>query len=191
MRDYANGKIYKIIDDTTGKKYIGSTTQKLSQRLAKHVNNYKNHTNGGSTKYISAFDVLENDNYCIILIENVNCDTKEELLKRERYYIETETSVNRSVPLRTLKEYRDDKREELKEKNKIYKKNNKDKIKAYNEKNKEHIAEQLKQYRLKNKDDIDKRNKTLITCSCGSVIQKMERSRHLKSKKHVNFVINN
>ena len=42
MPDYSKGKIYRIVCNTTGKVYIGSTSQDyLSQRLRKHVEEYK------------------------------------------------------------------------------------------------------------------------------------------------------
>eukprot|EP01080_Neovahlkampfia_damariscottae_P012895 gene12895-7314_t len=41
MVNYQNGKIYKIINLTNEKCYIGSTTQKLSVRMAEHRSFYK------------------------------------------------------------------------------------------------------------------------------------------------------
>ena len=41
MRDYKDGKIYKIVCDNTGLTYYGSTCEKhLSRRLSRHRNNY-------------------------------------------------------------------------------------------------------------------------------------------------------
>ena len=34
--DYKNGHIYKIFNDITNDVYVGSTTQPLSKRIAKH-----------------------------------------------------------------------------------------------------------------------------------------------------------
>ena len=42
MTDYSKGKIYKIIDNTNGKIYIGSTVQTLQGRLLGHKTEYKN-----------------------------------------------------------------------------------------------------------------------------------------------------
>ena len=42
MVNYEKGKIYKIVCNTTGEIYIGSTTkQTLAQRLSQHVSQYK------------------------------------------------------------------------------------------------------------------------------------------------------
>ena len=34
--DYPNGKIYNILNDVNDDVYVGSTTQSLSKRMAKH-----------------------------------------------------------------------------------------------------------------------------------------------------------
>jgi hypothetical protein len=37
---YSNGKIYKIVDNTSDKVYIGSTCKSLKQRLTAHEEYY-------------------------------------------------------------------------------------------------------------------------------------------------------
>ena len=79
MTNYNNGKIYKIECLTTGLIYVGSTTkQYLSQRLSHHLYSYKKYQNNNH-HYVSSFEILENDNYRIGLLENINCNTKDEL----------------------------------------------------------------------------------------------------------------
>lgn len=92
MVNYANGKIYRIVCNTTGLQYIGSTTRPLSERLNEHKQNLKKFLNG-KTHYVTSFKVLENNNFQIILIENVPCSRKEELLKKR-------TSLHRIYDLR-------------------------------------------------------------------------------------------
>ena len=105
MVNYNDGKIYKIIDNTNDNIYIGSTTQRLSKRLYEHKRDAKCYFRNGKN-YITSFDIIKNNNYQIILIENVICDTKEQLLKRERFYIENTKCINKCIPGRTDKEYR-------------------------------------------------------------------------------------
>ena len=104
MVNYNNGKIYKIepiCNHDEGDIYIGSTTkQYLSQRLVQHKSNYARYQ-AGIMYYVSSFDILENDNYIMSLIENVNCNTKDELLAREGYYIKSLECVNEKVMGRT------------------------------------------------------------------------------------------
>jgi hypothetical protein len=116
MVNYENGKIYKIVCNITGLCYIGSTCEPtLARRLAEHVGDYKGYKNG-KRSYISSFKVLENNDYYIILLENVtNCVSKDQLHARERFYIENNKCVNKYVVGRTRKEYKKEYYEENKE----------------------------------------------------------------------------
>jgi len=79
------------------------------------------------------------------------------------------------------KEYREKNKEKIAIYRKIHYEENKDKIleKAYkyNEKNKEHIAKQKKEY-----------NQTKVECECGAISTKCHIARHLKTKKHQNYI---
>ena len=117
--DYNLSKIYKIVDNTTGNIYIGSTTQSLSQRLGNHTKDYKRYCNGGF-HYVSSFEIIKNENYEIILIEEVNCSNKEQLLKIEREHIEANECINLRIPTRTRKEYYKANKDRIKEYQKKY-----------------------------------------------------------------------
>ena len=106
MPDYSKGKIYKIVCNTTCLIYIGSTCEPtLAKRLAKHRGDYKVFLNGKRKYGIKSFDILENNNYEIILIENCDCLCKDELHSRERHFIESMECTNKVIPTRTDKEY--------------------------------------------------------------------------------------
>lgn len=117
--DYSNSKIYKIVCNITGLVYIGSTTQPLCKRLGVHKSKYKlwKRDNTRTGKF-SSFEVIEYDNYDIVLIENCPCSSKEELHRRERHYIQSMVCVNKRVPTRTLQEYYIENKERRKEYNK-------------------------------------------------------------------------
>ena len=53
-----------------------------------------------------------------MLVEHCSCESKQELLSKERHYITTIEYVNKNIPTRTKAEWRQD---------------NKDKIKAYSQ----------------------------------------------------------
>lgn len=97
---YRYGKIYRIVCNVTGKQYIGSTTQPLSKHLSQHRRQFDllwsyvfPYTSLiGSMK---SFEILENDDYEIVLIENYPCKSKDELERRARYYIDTMDCVNK------------------------------------------------------------------------------------------------
>jgi len=95
MIDYSNGKIYKIIDNTNGNIYIGSTCLTLEMRLANHLAKY-NFNLRGRGNFTSSFDIIKNGDYKIELLELVRCENKEQLLDREKYYILNNECVNKT-----------------------------------------------------------------------------------------------
>ena len=138
MPNYQDGKIYKIVCRITNLVYIGSTTTKyLCNRLGQH----KHALNNKNLRQSTSKEVLKNNDYYIELIELVPCNSKDELTKRERFYIESIDCVNKCVPGRTPQEYYLVNKDKLKK----YRK-------EYNEQNKEKITEQQKQYYEANKD---------------------------------------
>ena len=192
MRDYKEGKIYKIVCDNTGLTYYGSTCEKrLSRRLSKHRSNYSDYLKNQENNFCTSFNILEGGNYSIVLVEHYPCNSKEELLQRERFYIENNECVNRNIPTRTNEEYYKYYRllnaEKLKHYGKNYREENKEKL---NEKKKMYCAlnaEKIKQYK---KNHYEKSKKLIITCECGLSLLKRNLLRHLKSKKHIDFTNN-
>ena len=140
MTKYSRGKIYKIVCYAKGLVYYGSTIQTLKRRLSKHKSNYKCGENCSSKL------VLENNDFEIILIENYQCDSKQELLDREGFYIRNNVCINKQIAGRTIKEYNNDNYEKIKEYSKQYRINNKEKMKEYRIDNKQ----KSKQYRIDN-----------------------------------------
>ena len=125
---YNRGKIYKLVCNVTGLVYIGSTTQKyLCQRLAGHNSNFKSWTNQKTKQFCSSFEVLKLGNYSAILIEECNCQNKDQLHARERFHIE---NTNKCVNLFTPNQTHD----EIVEYNKKYQIENKAKLSEYRKK---------------------------------------------------------
>ena len=111
---YSLGKVYEIVCNKTGKRYIGSTCEELlSQRLANHRNCFKRFKNNKIQGYTTSFSVLEGGDFYINLLEKVNATCKDELLARERHFINTLSCVNKHRPLRTSKEYYKDNIKEI------------------------------------------------------------------------------
>jgi|TARA_R110000851_G_scaffold104370_1_gene222093 hypothetical protein len=84
MPNYTNGKIYKIVNSIDDKIYIGSTTVGLSKRKGDHKSKAKIYPN---RKVYQHWNSIGWENIRIVLIENVTCFSKEQLLLREDYYI--------------------------------------------------------------------------------------------------------
>ena len=92
---YLTSKVYELVCQNTGLKYVGSTTETLlSKRLAGHVSAYKRWSNGHSS-YVSSFEIIKGNNYYINLLELCSCSCKDELLKCEREWISKTECVNK------------------------------------------------------------------------------------------------
>jgi hypothetical protein len=128
MPDYQLGKIYKIECNVTEKVYIGSTCEPtLARRLTKHLTNYKRYLKG-AYHYVTSFDVLQNGNYDIVLIESYPCNSKDELHARERYHtnnidcvnkIKTQGMYNELGKKEYKKQYRETNKEAINTKKKV------------------------------------------------------------------------
>ena len=168
---YSNAKIYKIVDNTNGNIYIGSTCKKLCQRIAQHRYDFKRYLNG-KFSYITSFKILENGDYDIILIEeDKDCENKDQLKAKERHYIESLDCVNKRIEGRTHHEYYNDNKVVFAAKNKLYREKNKDKI---SEKKKIHYEE--------NKEVISAK---IICDICGGSYCISSKAAHMKCKKHL------
>jgi len=239
-KKFQNGKIYFIGNFIDDEIYIGSSCQPLQKRFQQHkdsLNTYKK-----NRKLCVKMLELGVEHFYIEEIEKYPCNDIEELRKRERHYIlERKPVLNTEIPLRTIKEWREDnkeyirevkkeyhlqnkekfnerckkwhqdnkdteeykkKRQEYREKNKEdilkkkreYHQKNKDKIneekKQYYQENRERFLEKVKKYREENKEKIQARNKEVIKCDCGKDYQRCQRSRHLKSTFHQDYLNN-
>ena len=150
-------KIYKIVDNTNDNIYIGSTCKSLKKRLSEHKCGYRRFLKGLFNN-VKSFDIIKNNNYKIELLEDCDIKTKQELLARERFFIQNNNCLNKKIPGRTDKEYREA---------------NKDKLdnfhKAYNETNKEKLKEKF-------------------ICVCGGNYTHSQKSTHIKTNKHQKFL---
>ena len=172
MVNYNNSKIYKIINDINGMIYYGSTTQPLVKRMDKHRSNCKN-------KISKTYEKFGNIKDCkIFLIENYPCNSKEELLARERMYVENNECVNSEVPGRTHAEYYQDNLDII---------HKKDRERYKNEKEKR--IKNAKEYYEKNKEAINNRRNKKITCDCGGSYCISSKTIHYKTNKHKNYIL--
>jgi hypothetical protein len=157
------GYIYAIHSHQTTEIYIGSTTQILCNRMAGHRRHYKSYLDG-KFAYVTSFEIVKFPDAYIELIEEVEFENKQALYAREGFHIREMKCVNKCIMGRTDKEYRED--------------------------NKEEIAEYQKEYRDENKAEIKEKQNVKCNCECGGKYQHSTKSRHLKTKKHQEFLKN-
>ena len=164
MPDYQKTKIYCIRSPNTEMVYIGSTVQRLCERMTKHRARYKRWKDG-KKHYSYCIKILEFGDAYIELIENFPCNNIEEQRAREGYYIRKNIKngfcCGQRIAGRDTKKWSEENKEILKEKKKIYCEKNKEKIKL----------KQGKKY----------------DCECGGKYTHQHKLRHFKSKIHKKF----
>ena len=158
MPDYQHAKIYKIFSYENDEVYYGSTIDTLSRRMTGHRTMYKKYKEGKSNNNYTSFKIIELTSAKIELVENYPCNSKEELLQREGYYIKNNNCVNKNIPGRTPKEYCEENKEQRKEYNKVYYEQNKEHKKEYRKKygeaNKEKHKKYMKEYHQRKKKEL-------------------------------------
>tara|TARA_R110000823_G_C15690367_1_gene475301 strand:- start:9 stop:602 length:594 start_codon:yes stop_codon:yes gene_type:complete len=189
MPNYQNGLIYKLCckDANITDIYVGSTTN-FKQRKKHHKSDCNTEKSNSSNRPVYKF-IRENgrfENWDMVLVEYYKCETKLELEKREREIIENlKPTLNKTIPTRTSKEWREDNKEKVEQYKKEYNKKNKEKAKEYYQNNKEQIKENYE----KNKEKILEQLKEKVTCECGAILTIHHLARHKKSIKHNGYII--
>jgi hypothetical protein len=182
MPNYQEGKIYKLVGN--GKVYIGSTVSTLCRRKQQHITDFK------SNHPITSREVVSDSNHYIELIEYFPCNTKEELLKRERYYIDQIECVNKQKPCRTQREYYEDNTVHIKEQRKAYRDANKASKKqidkAYREQNRDEILQKKLIYRESRRVELCEKQKLYYEANKEAIQAKKTLNRQIKRLESVN-----
>jgi hypothetical protein len=173
------GYIYLIFNKNG--TYIGSSFD-VEKRISVHKRAYKYWLADNENRYCSSYKIIK-DEFKYEIIEEVQVNNKIELLQWEQYYMDKWECVNENKAYRSI--------EEEKQYQKEYQKENREHMdeyhKQYNKENQERIKQQQKEYRLQNKDKISEKAREKMTCECGSIIRKSDKTRHIKTVKHVNY----
>jgi len=167
--NYQNGRIYQILNHINDDIYVGSTTQSLSKRFSWHKGDSTKEKKQNYKLY-RAMKEIGSENFYIELIENYPCNTKEELIAREQYYIRERGTLNSLIPGRNLAEYKIECRDQILQNKRLYYQKNKEiinkKAREFSAKNteqrKKHYQEhkeEKKLYNLKNKKVINERRR--------------------------------
>lgn len=159
------GRVYKIIHNQSDICYVGSTINELRVRFSQHKR-------ATTSKYsiVSYMKQHGRDNFKIVLIKEYDIVDRKHLEAYEQLWINKLTCINYKCsfnPLRSRKELMNIEKKE------------------YYKSNKEAISERDQVYRSNNKEAISERRKKQITCDCGTTLRSSDRSRHERSKKHI------
>jgi len=183
MPNYQESIIYKLCckDTSITDIYIGSTTN-FRRRKCEHKRTCNNVNSKEYLLYKNVF-IRDNggwDNWDMIQIKEVSCNSKRELEAEERkVFDELKPTLNSVAPpcekgrIQSIKNYYINNRELMLEKQKIYVKNNR-----------EIVKERLHKWYEKVKT---KRNEKIL-CECGAMVSNINKKRHDKTKKHLSYI---
>tara|TARA_R110000823_G_scaffold220255_1_gene348930 strand:+ start:333 stop:911 length:579 start_codon:yes stop_codon:yes gene_type:complete len=186
---YENGKIYKIIDNTNGNFYVGSTNYiKLCSRLGKHRGYLKAYLNGSSLNYCTSMEILINENYKILLLEPYPCKNRDELRMREQEWMDKlrcdkmvnkhNAYISKEDMSINQKKYQEEHKEEISIKKKQYRINNPELSK-----------EQDRAKYQRNKENRLARQRERIDCpNCKKNVRRGDIARHMKTQRCLDFV---
>ena len=200
-KDYSNGKIYKILNTIDDSCYVGSTIQPLSKRMAWHRDAFVNPKVNHRQLYqkMSEYGI---DNFYIELIEECPSENVEQLRKREGELIRQFGTLNKKIEGRSKSEYGKvydaTHREQRTERSKRFRERHHEAILERRRElrlvNGDKIREQDKIYYNQNKDKIYERTKewkaTKFDCPCGGSYNNSNKSTHMKTNRHQQYLNN-
>ena len=153
------GRIYKLVSSECDGVYIGSTTLQLNTRWSTHKCHYKNYV-AGKYHYLTSFEIMKFADAKIELVHEGVFDGRRDLEKFEGETMRTTpNAVNKIVVGRSIKEYYQD--------------------------NKEALQQKQRQYGEANREAIRARQNTKCTCDvCGGKFTNAGKKQHLRTTKH-------
>ena len=174
---YKIAHVYKIVDNTNGNIYIGSTSKSLEERLDSHERVYRHYVKtGNQRKYYTSFDIIKNEDYNILLIETYKNISKKDLRKMEGYFTKNVKCINIQIEGRNKGDWYKENKDECNRKSKEDYQQNSERYKSL-----------AKKYRDENKEEIKRKRSEKINCECGGVYSKQTKARHFKSNKHEQY----
>ena len=181
--NYANTIIYKIVSKDLAilETYVGHTTG-FKDRKRQHKNNCQNENNKGYNLKVYAFIRANGgwNNFDMIELEKFSCNDTNEARSRERYWYETLNAtlniIRPIVSIQEAKEYK--KRYEQTADRKEY------------ERQRNQTAHRKEYERQRNKTTDRKESKSnwekqTFVCECGCEVKNGSKSKHIKTKKHL------
>ena len=171
--NYDKTHFYKIVckDFTIQDCYVGHTTDWIKRRSAHKQNSNKSNLKSYNLhlyKFIREHGGW--DNWEMIWIKTLNCENGMEARSEERKCKEElNATLNGQVPSRTRKQYREEEQSQIQE----YRNNHK---------------EDRQQWYEKRRNELLQKQGQVFMCQCGHSYTRSNKSRHLKSKMHQQYI---
>ena len=167
--------VYSITCNETNETYYGSSKTSIDTRMWHHTNQ------DAHIRQCVSRQIINRGNYSVKVLEE-GFETKQDMLWRERWYIENKPCVNVGIPIKTREEILASKRE--RDKTPKARKEHAD----YYQANKEKEKKRSKDHYEANKEKINIKKKETIQCECGGHYGISHRARHAKTKQHLAYL---
>ena len=167
---YNHANIYKMIDNTTGLFYIGSSCMELRNRYYNHKTD-SSKENRKSSKLYANFtrEKFDSGDIRILLIEEVNVENKRELQKIENEYIQKELKNVLCINTRSSFLTPDNRLQQRIKSDKKYRDTHKEERKIYDA-------------------SISEIRNEHFDCECGGKYSRKSKARHEKCQKHIKYI---
>jgi hypothetical protein len=201
MKDYSNGKVYKIVGPNSDEEcYVGSTTKSLNNRFVKHQEEYSLWKRDDSRVHFQSYDIFDLHgvhNCDIVLLEACNAKDKQELLQCEQKWMDQLHCNNKMSAYLTAQQRKENRKisqhqsdlkhiDKRRETRKAYNIKNKDRMQENYYNNIEHNLKLKKEYYSKNKETLLEKAQQLIHCDvCNCDVQIYKICRHNRTIKHL------
>lgn len=162
-RHLGQGKVYCLYSDNCNIIYVGSTTERyLTTRKKCHRSKYIKWYNDYTRPWCSAYDIFRFKHHDIKLLENCPCEKKEVLLRCERSWMEKLQLDNKVVVVNKMTSIRtEEERQTLKTR-----------------------------WGCENYEENKERYKERFSCECGGRYTTINKFRHFRTKRHMNYKSN-
>ena len=107
-------KIYKLVSKHTDQVYVGSTCLPLKNRMYLHRSSFRAYQKG-ERGFMTSFILPDLGHVEIVEIDSLSMFDKDELKRRERYWIEKLDTMNKYKPGRSASEWYQDNHERIRE----------------------------------------------------------------------------
>lgn len=88
--DWTNAKIYMVVSKSDIPPYYGYTTQPLEDRMMDHIHNVESGKQDGCSQHIETGTAI------IDLVEKYPCSTRDEIVKRLKWYLKSYVNCNKT-----------------------------------------------------------------------------------------------
>jgi len=193
-----SGYVYRIHCNIKNEDYYGSTETTMEERIENHIKS----ANTEEGRKCTSKQIIDRDDWCWEIMEEVDFIVKRDLLVRERFYFDNYPCINLKKPYNTPEEIK-----EMDDKKKKKYRSNPDNVKRerehasiknecpcggnyVNSQRSQHFKTELHKYYVENGVPRPTKGQT-IQCECGGKYQRKNKNQHDQGQRHKRYIDDN